>query len=218
MKGKFIVFEALDAAGKSTQVDQLAHHLSTDGIDIWKTKECTDGPIGQILRSDYLSGKQKCDEKVINILMAADRLEHVASQNGIIDRINKGQWVICDRFVLSAFAYDNYMHTDINDLNSGFDYTYNMNKVAMSKIVPDITIFLDLPVDECISRLTARGGKPEVFENKPKLELIAKTYERAKLYLKDQKKYDMNVININGNRGIDEISREIYNVIKQQFL
>jgi len=217
MRGKFIVFEALDAAGKSTQVDQLAHTLTQLGIPVWKTKECTPGPIGQLLRSDYLSGKQVCDEHVINILMAADRLEHITCPDGIFDHINNGDWVICDRFVLSAFAYDNYGYSDFGELNNGFEYTYNMNKHAISMIEPDLTIFLDVPVEECVARLTSRGETPEVFEKQEKLELIRKTYDLAKIYTRDQKNYDMKIVNVNGI-GTVEVSKRILEVVQQQFL
>ena len=218
MKGKFIVFEALDAAGKSTQVDLLIDNLIKAGISVWKTKECTDNPIGKLIRSDYLSGKQKCDEHVINILMAADRLEHVASKDGILDHINKGDWVICDRFVLSTFAYDNYHNSNISDLNNGFDTTYNMNKYAMDKIVPDLTIFLNVPVDTCMARLLSRGNDKEIYEDRVKLEMIHKTYEEAKIYLKHQRDYNMHIVDIDGLKSIDDIAKEIYDIIKEHFL
>lgn len=218
MKGKFIVFEALDAAGKSTQVDQLVHKLTIKGIKVWKTKECTDNYIGSLIKKEYLSGNVKCDEKVINILMAADRLEHVASQNGILDHLNKGEWVICDRFVWSGMAYDNYMHTDKIEISNGFDYTYNMNKVALSKIVPDMTIFIDVSPNVCVERIESRGENKEVFETLEKLEAIRKSYMNSKIYLCDQQKYNMNVVHINGEDSIDNVAKAIYAEVEKQFL
>lgn len=217
-KGKFIVFEALDGAGKTTQVDMLVNRLAANGVPVWKTKECTDGPIGKILKEYYLSGNRICDEATINILMAADRLEHVTGPDGILAHLNEGEWVVCDRFVLSGFAYSNYMHDNKIDLNEGFEATYYMNKQSIELVKPDLTFFLDVPLETCIERLINRHGIKEVYEDAYKLRLIRKTYGEARIYLTQQKKYCMNIFDMDGSPDPEMVADSIYYKVEQQLL
>jgi len=169
MHGKFIVFEGLDGSGKSTQAELLKESFEEQGLKVFLTKECTDGPIGTLLRKEYLSGHRKINEAVINILMAADRIEHVDEIN---QHLEAGDIVISDRYVLSGFAYNTYMDPTFDRLTD----TYNMNRLAITKCQPDLTLFLDVDPTICIDRINSRPGNHEVYETLDKLERIRKAY------------------------------------------
>jgi len=108
-RGKFIVIEGIDGSGKTTQVKKIEKLLTHNDFHVHVTRECTDNPIGKLLRNLYLSGKRKCDERVINMLYAADRLDHITNEeDGMLNILNEGIHVLSDRYYLSSLAYDTY--------------------------------------------------------------------------------------------------------------
>lgn len=177
-RGKFIVIEALDGAGKTTQVHFLSNELMDLGFLNHTTKECTDLPIGKLLKSDYLSGKQQCSIDVINILMAADRLQHVTdAAMGLVPRLERGTNFICDRYILSALAYDNYkLVDDYENWLIGFYHTLEMNRRSLELLVPDIILFLDVDPETCFARIKSRKGSREVYEDLDRLVKIRMSY------------------------------------------
>ncbi len=151
MKGKFIVIEGIDGSGKTTQINQLSKWLiGTDLIpennQLVITREPGGTKLGQSIRSLLLdtSIDQSPDSITELLLYAADRAQHV---NEIIrPSINKGDWVISDRFCGSTVAYQGYgRKLDIKLIK-------DLEKIATQGISPDITFLLDLPVEESIKR------------------------------------------------------------------
>lgn len=209
MSAKFIVFEGIDGSGKTTQANLLTNNMHAAGYKFWTTRECTNGPIGTLIKADYLSGERSTDESIINLLMAADRLEHVTSDSGIVSNINSGRHVICDRFVLSGLAYDNY---DSDDIEAGFAHTMEVNRAAMDMIRPDITIYLDLDPKKSMERISGRGGS-EVYEHYEKLVKIHDAYTEAFAYVK-QHDYDCNVCTIDASLDFDTISAQVWKAVK----
>ena len=108
-QGRFIVFEGIDGAGTTTQARALVSWLGTRGIKAVYTGEPSEGPIGSMLRN-ALRGRVVpgtvpgvLDPRVIALLFAADRVDHVLYD--IRPSLERGLWVICDRFVCSSLAY-----------------------------------------------------------------------------------------------------------------
>lgn len=203
MRGKFIVFEGIDGCGKSTQAELLVKRLNEMGYPSILTRECTDGHIGKLLREEYLSGKRGADESVINVLMAADRLEHV---HEIKAHLDNGINVICDRYVLSGLAYDNYKA--ITEKN--FRYTLMMNRKALDICVPDITFYLDIPVDKSLKRIDIRStGEKDVYEDEEKLKAIKTAYTESFKFMEELSYYNMNIVTINADDYVDNINNHI---------
>lgn len=167
IKGKFIVFEGCDGSGKSTQLKSLANYLESKGEEVYLTREPTDSPFGSLIHS-CLIGRIATDEHTIAAMFAADRLDHIHNGlNGILKKLNEGITVLCDRFYLSSFAY-----------NGGFvplEWVISLNAPVMEAVTPDLTVFLDLPPEESMRRVSGRGDK-ERYETLEKQKLIRDNY------------------------------------------
>ena len=109
-KGKLICLEGIDGSGKSTVVSRVVNELVRNyRIAAVLTREPTSGPIGKLIR-EYLDGSKKAwDPYTIQMLMRADRLEHLADEAvGIRKMLDGGIHVICDRYMLSSVVYATY--------------------------------------------------------------------------------------------------------------
>ena len=151
MKGKFIVFEGIDGSGKTTQINQLSQWIvNTDIIpennQLVITREPGGTNLGKSLRSLLLNtSKERSPDSITELLLyAADRSQHI---NEIIrPALNKGNWVISDRFCGSTIAYQGYgRKLDIKLIK-------DLEMISTQGISPDITFLLDIPVEESIKR------------------------------------------------------------------
>ena len=150
---KFISFEGTEGVGKSTLIANVAAHLTAQGIDFIQTREP-----GERLRAMLLDPASTMTEDSELLFMFAARADHVAQV--ILPALAQGQWVLCDRFTDSTIAYQ------------GFGRKRG-DRAELSKIellirqfvakMPDMTIWLDLPVTEGMSRAKNRG-KLDRFE------------------------------------------------------
>ena len=148
-KGKFIVFEGIDASGKSTQIRMLEHYLKEKGVPVYITREPTDSPFGA-LAHQCMTGRIDSDEKAIATVMAADRLDHIYNKtNGLLDKINAGITVISDRYYFSSYAYQG-AHLDM-------DWVIELNRLSAEALRPDVNIFIDIDAQTSMNRLQGRG-------------------------------------------------------------
>ena len=148
-RGKFIVFEGTDGSGKSTQIKLLAKYLEEKGISCYVTREPTDSPFGALLRS-CLNGRVETDEYTIAAMFAADRLDHIYNQvNGMLKKLEEGTTVLCDRYYMSSFAYNGeFVDTE---------WVISLNEAARRALHPDVTIFIDTPIEEAMRRVNRRS-------------------------------------------------------------
>ncbi len=166
-RGKFIVFEGTDGCGKSTQMKLLGKYLSAKGKEVYLTHEPTDSPFGAILHA-CMTGRIETDEYTIAAMFAADRLDHIRNgKNGILKKLEEGVTVLSDRYCLSSFAY-----------NGGLvplDWVIALNTPAMEALKPDLTVFLDLPAEAGMKRISRRG-ETERYETLERQKEIRKKY------------------------------------------
>lgn len=101
MKGKFITFEGIDGAGKSSHVEWLAEHLRARGRVVHVTREPGGTELGEKLRTLLLNEPMHLETETL--LMFAARREHLARL--IEPALARGEWVVCDRFSDATFAY-----------------------------------------------------------------------------------------------------------------
>jgi dTMP kinase len=161
-KGKFISFEGMDGAGKSTQIAHLASALRHLGIDVLLTREPGGTPLGETLRALLLDVSQGGLHPTAELaLMFASRAQLVATV--IEPALQRGQWVLCDRFVDSSEAYQG------GGRELGSDMVLAMQKALLGGRTPDLTVLLDHDIAGSITRARARSlateGKESRFEN-----------------------------------------------------
>ena len=156
-RGKFIVFEGTDGTGKSSHARWLAEYLQKNGVPCALTFEPTDSEIGALLRA-FLKGEKQAGEKVIASLFLADRLDHITKQGGLLDTLNNGINVVCDRYFLSSVAY--------NCPSESPEYVIELNKAATELLTPDLTIYLDMPLEKLSERIASTFTRPPNIKEK----------------------------------------------------
>lgn len=159
MSGKFIVFEGVEGAGKTTQIQQTAAWLqqqSGGDKSVITTREPGGTKLGQRIRQVLLEDPDiQIDNRAELLLYAADRAQHIKS---IIEpQLALGNIVLCDRFTDSTIAYQGY--------GRGFDLDEidRVNQLATGGLNSDLTIWLDLDVSIGLQRVAQRG-KPDRME------------------------------------------------------
>jgi len=151
MKGKFIVFEGIDGCGKTTQINEIYNwlphsRLISKNFSIIKTREPGGSLLGEKLRELILSNnKDNVPTNLTELLLyAADRTEHVSKI--ISPALNKGDWVLSDRFSGSTLAYQGYGR------NIDIEIIKKLEIIACQREKPDITFLLDISPEESIAR------------------------------------------------------------------
>lgn len=161
----FIVLEGLDGAGTTTQTALLVQHLQGRGHVVVSTREPTGGPVGRLIRQTLRSEEGAPSVATLPWLFAADRAHHLDSL--IEPTLADGGWVVSDRYLHSSLAYQS--------LTLPLDQVHALNATFR---VPDLTVFLDVPVGECLRRIGAREGHArEFYEDRERLEAVSRQYE-----------------------------------------
>lgn len=169
MTSKFIVFEGIDGAGKTTQIRLLSEALASRGIDCITTAEPTDMPSGKKIR-EALSGRVEVTCAQMADMFATDRVIHNKdTENGIDILLERGKTVISDRYYYSSLAYQG--------AELGFEAVAKLNLENPDIRMPDICIFLDLSPEKSLERIGKRADTPtEIYENYDYLEKTRKMF------------------------------------------
>lgn len=156
-RGRFITLEGGEGAGKSTQISRLVAYLQSRGLETVETREPGGAPGAEKIRELLIDGPtDRWDGVTEALLHFAARREHV--QKTILPAVKRGDWVVCDRFADSTLAYQGYGHgVSRAFLQSLYDET-------VGDLRPDLTIILDLPVEQGLERADARGSGGTRYE------------------------------------------------------
>lgn len=143
MRGKFISFEGLDGAGKSTQIDAVVTQLRSRGHVVVATREPGGTPLGEKLRALVLSEDMHLETETL--IMFAGRREHLART--IEPALVRGDWVVCDRFTDATYAYQGG--------GRGLDAARiaQLEAWVHPDLQPDLTLLFDLPFTVARERL-----------------------------------------------------------------
>ena len=158
MQGKFITLEGIEGSGKSTNLVTIKSILDQYKIDYVLTREPGGGPLGPHLRKLLLDKDQSISPSVEMLLMMADRRDHV--DNLINPNLDKGIWVISDRYLDSTIAYQGGGRKLDVDLITSLSESLKLP-------TPDFTLLFDLPVDVALERAKERS-ELDRFEREPK--------------------------------------------------
>jgi dTMP kinase len=142
-KNKFITFEGVDGAGKSTHLSWFADAISKRGLDVVVTREPGGTPLGEQLREILLNQTMSIGTEVL--LMFAARLEHI--EQVIRPALRAGKWVISDRFSDASFAYQG------GGRGMDWEKLRELEQWVHPDLQPDLTLFFDVPVEVARQRL-----------------------------------------------------------------
>jgi len=157
MRGKFITLEGIEGSGKSTSLDTISKILHTLDIEFIITKEPGGGHLGKDLRKILLDKKTSISPEVELLLMMADRKNHI--DNIVEPSLEKGVWVISDRYLDSSYAYQGGGR-QID--TSKIDLLTELLKLP----IPDLTILFDLSPEIALQRAKNRS-ELDRFESEP---------------------------------------------------
>lgn len=161
MNGRLISFEGPEGGGKTTQIQRLAERLRQDrGLTVRTTREPGGTPTGEAIRNllqHHAAGEPLCDASEV-LLFCASRAQ--LCRTVLQPAIERGEWVLCDRFTDSTLAYQGY--------GRGFDLALlrQLNAFATGGLSPALTVLLDVPAEVGLERVTARAtGKRDRIES-----------------------------------------------------
>lgn len=140
---KFITFEGVDGAGKSTHLEWFANALRERGVDLLVTREPGGTPLGERLRAILLNQPMHAETEAM--LMFAARCEHV--KEVIQPALQRGTWVISDRFTDASFAYQG------GGRGVPLAKLEQLEQWALGALQPDLTLLFDIPIETARQRL-----------------------------------------------------------------
>lgn len=175
MRPRFVTFEGIEGAGKSTQIVLAAQWLQRAGIDPVVTREPGGTPIAEAIRDLVLTPHDGPVPALAELLlMFAARAAHLDQL--IEPALARGSWVLCDRFTDATYAYQG------TGRGVAMHAIGTLERLVQASRQPDLTLLLDLPVEGGLRRAAARGGPVDRFESEKRdfFERVRQGYlERA---------------------------------------
>ncbi|WP_312485501.1 dTMP kinase [Massilia timonae] len=200
MQGKFITFEGIDGAGKSTHIGFVTDYLASRGKQIVSSREPGGTPLGEKLRDLLLHEKMHLETEAL--LMFASRREHIAQV--IAPNLAAGKWVLSDRFTDASFAYQ-----------SGGRGLPRAKMEALEawvhpELQPDLTLLFDVPLEVARQRLDATRTLDK-FERE-QADFFAKC--RAE-YLRRAEQFPERFVVVDSTRSIADIQANLAQVLEK---
>ena len=194
MRGRFITFEGIDGAGKSSHIEPMAERLRSAGHAVLVTREPGGTPLAERLREVLLHAPM--DPLTEALLVFAARRDHV--QQVIAPALARGDTVLCDRFTDATFAYQG--------AGRGFDLAQlqTLESWVHGDLQPDLTLWFDLPAEQAAQRLTATRTLDR-FEQQD-----GAFFQRVRLgYLARAEAYAQRFVRIDASADRESVGRQL---------
>lgn len=202
MKGLFISFEGNDGSGKSSALQNVLKTLKELNYDVIYSREPGGSPIAEKIRELILDPSNLgMDERTEALLYAASRREHL--KKTILPALEKGQIILCDRFLDSSLAYQGYSR------GIGIDEVYQMNQFATEGLLPDLTIFVCVRPEIGMSRIKKDARELDRLEME-KMEFHQRVYQG---YLTVQNKFASRIVLIDGEQSKEQVLNDVLNIV-----
>jgi len=199
VKGKFITFEGIDGAGKSSHVEWLAEWLRAQGKTVQVTREPGGTELGEKLRTLLLNDPMHLETETL--LMFAARREHLAQL--IEPALARGEWVICDRFSDATYAYQGG--------GRGLDRSkfLILEHWVHEHVQPDLTLLFDLPLDVARERIALASRVLDRFEQER-----ADFHERVRqAYIERAHANPSRIRVIDANHSLEDIRKTLEQIV-----
>lgn len=212
MKAPFITFEGGEGSGKSTQIKLLGDFLKAKGVDFVTTKEPGGTPLGVELRRLLVEGSaDKMDANAEALLFFADRRIHMTQK--VWPALEKGKWVISDRFADSTVAYQYYAYNkrlSIEDIKM-------LYRFAVGDFKPDLTFVLDIDPEIGLKRSFDKAATMDVKETRNENRMLEWHKNLRQGYLEIAKKEPQRCVVLNADTDINTLHGRIVKVLEERF-
>ena len=203
-KTLFIVFEGIDGAGKSTQVELLAKNMQKLGRRVSLCAEPTALESGRAIRR-ALGGEEKRTECEMAAMFVLDRIAHNTDENiGIGALMAKGFDVISDRYYYSSLAYQG--------ATTNYEWVKAMNLGSPEIRRPDLCIYLDLLPEKSLERISRGRESVEIYENLEKLTSVRAAFMSV---IEDLRADGENIYVIDADRSVEQIAEDIFAAVRK---
>jgi dTMP kinase len=202
---RFISFEGIDFSGKSTQISLLSNYLSEKGYDVYVLRE----PGGTILSEQIR--KILLDKQHSNMTSIAEIFLYSAARNQLLEEkiiplLNKGYYVLADRYVDSTTAYQGYGRS------LDLEMVKNINTAATKSILPFITFYLEIPPYIATERLKSSGKAADRLEVQG-IDFYRRVFDG---YKEISINNDSRFYTIDGLKSIENVHKEIRKIVFSQ--
>jgi len=198
-QGRFITLEGIEGVGKTTNIEFLRGLLEQKGIDVLVTREPGGTPLAEEVRDVLLKARDESMDPITeSLLIFAARTQHVSTV--IQPALNEGRWVLCDRYTDATYAYQG------GGRGVALETLERLAEFAQGSLWPDLTIYLDAPVDKALARIANR--QPDRFETEDS-EFFARVRAR---YLAIEESEER-VVLIDATQSIEEVRLRLVDAI-----
>jgi len=207
--GRFVTFEGGEGSGKSTQVRRLAERLRAGGANVVVTREPGGTETAEKIRDFLLAGRGAwlgVDGEAV--LFAAARADHV--DKVIRPALERGDFVLCDRFFDSTRAYQGTAGADEALLA-------DLETLAVGTLRPHLTLMLDIAADAGLARAAKRRGgdeAPDRFER----ETVERHEQRRRAFLDIARREPERCVVIDAGRNEDDVAADIWLAVSTRLL
>ncbi len=203
LNGKFITFEGPEGSGKTSVIKGVVEFLTNEGYRILTTREPGGNKIAESIRNIILDNNNtEMDAHAEALLFAASRSQHFSEV--ILPALQDNKILLCDRFIDSSLAYQGHAR------GLGIDKVYEINKFAIGDLLPDLTLFIDVPPKVGLKRVFSNTRKVDRLDLET-LEFHEKVYEG---YMIIAKKYENRFKIVDGTQPVEKVIKDAIKIIK----
>lgn len=204
-KGYFITLEGGEGSGKSSIIKLIVERLRKEGYQVLQTREPGGVKIAEEIRNIILDkANTSMDGKTEALLYAASRRQHLVEK--VIPALDKGMIVISDRYIDSSLVYQGIAR------GIGIQEVYEMNLFAIDKILPNLTLILDIEPEIGLQRIN-KNNQREV--NRLDLESLSFHHKVRDGYLKLKDLYPERIEIVDASKSLEEVFENCYSLIEK---
>lgn len=203
MNGKFITFEGVEGAGKTSVLHALKEKLTKLGYEVVTTREPGGIGIAEQIRNIILDRENvTMEERTEALLYAAARRQHLVEK--VLPALEDGKIVLCDRFIDSSLAYQGHAR------GLGMEEVYQVNQFAIKDLMPELTLLFDIDPMKGLERIAANKDRERNRLDLENLHFHKQVYEGYQLL---SERFPERIQKINADRPFEAVEASALNTI-----